>query len=143
MNFFTQNGNNAGIITFTINSSSLGEWRPAFRISRREQVTISRYHIVDTRLTHYFILEQEQQTQCLKCQTPYTVKHTLVECRAFALIRKRFFKVNSLSDLLFEDVNMDDVLSFLREIGLYQIIWGILLKDNSNLFLRWLPNLWM
>ena len=43
------------------------------------------------------------------CQTTCTVKHILMECRAFA-IRKQFFKVISLTDL-FENVKIDDVLS--------------------------------
>ena len=42
-----------------------------------------------------------------------------MECWEFALIRKRFFKVNRLSDL-FDNVKMEDVLSFLREMELYQ-----------------------
>ena len=42
------------------------------------------------------------------------VKHILTEYRAFAAIRKRFFKVNSLTNL-FENIKIDDVLSFLRE----------------------------
>ena len=37
--------------------------------------------------------------------------------RAFAVIRKRFFKVTSLPEL-FKNVKIDDVLSFLRETGL-------------------------
>ena len=48
----------------------------------------------------------------------------LIEFRAFAVIRKWFFKVNSLTDL-FENVKIDDVLSFLRETELYQKIWQI------------------
>ena len=87
---------------------TLGEWRPAFRKSRREQVVISRLCIGHTRLTH-----------ALTCQTTCTVKHILIECRAFAVIRKGFFKVNSLTDL-FENVKIDDALSFLREAGLYE-----------------------
>ena len=66
----------------------LGEWRPAFRISRREQVVISRLCIGHSRLIHTFILKQEPQPQCLTCQTTCTVKHILIECRAFAVIRK-------------------------------------------------------
>ena len=103
---------------------TLGEWRPRFRKSRREQVVISRLRIGHTRLTHSFILKQELQPQCLTCQTSCTVKHILTECRAFAVIRKRFFKVNSLTDL-FENVKIDVVLSFLRETGLYEKIWWI------------------
>ena len=90
----------------------LGEWRPAFRASRREQVVISRLRIGHTRLTHSFILKQEIQPQCLTCQTTCTVKHILIEFRAFAVIRKQFFKVTSLTEL-FENIKIDDVLSFL------------------------------
>ena len=93
---------------------TLGKGRPVSKKSRREQVVISRLRICHTRLTHSFILKQEPQPQCLTCQTTYTVKHILIECRAFAVIRKRFFKVNNLTDL-FENVKIDDILSFLRE----------------------------
>ena len=67
--------------------STLGEWRPAFRALRREQVVISRLRIGHTRLTYAFILKQEPHPQCLTCQTICTVKHILIECRAFAVIR--------------------------------------------------------
>ena len=40
-------------------------------------------------------------------------------CRAFTLTRKWFFKVNSLTNL-FENVQIDDILSFLRETELYK-----------------------
>ena len=103
---------------------TLGEWRPALRKSRREQVFISWLRICHTRLTHSFILKQEQQPQCSTCQTTYTIKHILIECRTFPVIRKRFFKVNNLTDL-FENVKIDDILSFLRETELYQKIWQL------------------
>ena len=41
--------------------------------------------------------------QCLTCQTTCTVKHILIECTAFAVIRKRFFKMTSLTEL-FENI---------------------------------------
>ena len=103
---------------------SLGEWRPVSRKSRREQVVISQLRIGHTRLTHSFILKQEPQPQYLTCQTTCTVKHILIECRTFAVIRKRFFKVNNLTDL-FETVKIDDILSFLRETELYKKIWQL------------------
>ena len=103
---------------------TLGEWRSPSRKSRRKQVVISRLRIGYTRLTHSFILKQEPQPQCLTCQTTCTVKHILIECRTFAVIRKRFFKVNNLTDL-FENVKIDDILSFLRETELYQKIWQL------------------
>ena len=78
---------------------TLGEWRPASRKSRTEQVVISRFWIGHTRLTHSFILKQEPQPQCLTC---HQLAHSY-KCRAFAVIRKRFFKLNNLTDL-FENV---------------------------------------
>ena len=56
---------------------------------------------------------------CLTCQKTCTVKHILIECRTFAVFRKRFFKLDNLTDL-FEKVKIDDILSFLRETELYQ-----------------------
>ena len=100
---------------------TLGDWSPIARKSRKEQVIISRLRIGHTRLTHSFLLKQEQQPQCSTCQTPCTVKHFLLECRIFAPIRKRFFNANNMKDL-FEKVDMDNILSFLREVGLYQKI---------------------
>ena len=86
---------------------TLREWRPAFRKWRREQLIISRLCIGHTRLTHAFILQQEPQPQFLTCQTTCTVKHILIECRAFTVIRKQFFKVISLNEL-FKKVKIDD-----------------------------------
>ena len=97
----------------------LGEWRPAFRKSRKEQVTITRLRIGHSRLMHSFILKQEQQPQT--CQTPCTIKHLLLECKVFNDTRKRNFHAYTMKDV-FENVHMDNVLSFLKETGLYQKI---------------------
>ena len=75
-------------------------------------------------VTHSFILKQEPQPQCLTCQTTCMVKHIFMECRAFTVIRKRFFKVNNLTDL-FENIKIDDILSFLRETEWYEKIWQL------------------
>ena len=52
------------------------------------------------------------------CGSDHFPRYILIECRAFAFIKKRFFKVNSLFDL-FENVKMDEVLS-LQRTRLYQ-----------------------
>ena len=61
---------------------TLGGQRTALRKSRREQVVISWLRIGHTRLTHFFILKEVPQPQCLTCQTTCTIKHILIECRA-------------------------------------------------------------
>ena len=48
-------------------------------------------------------------------------KHVLIECKLFNDTRKRYFHANTMKDL-FENVHMDNVLSFLKETGLYQKI---------------------
>ena len=96
---------------------TLGGWRPTLRKSRKEQVIVSRLRMDPTRLTHSNILIQEQQPQCGTRQTPLTVKPLFMECSFFAHIRNRCFKANNMKDL-FENVNMEDILSFLREIKL-------------------------
>ena len=90
---------------------TLGKWKPAFGKSRENKSLNPALHICHTRLTHSFILKQDQNPECLTCQMPCTIKHVPIECRAFALIRKWFFKVNRLSDL-FNNVKMNDVLSY-------------------------------
>ena len=50
-----------------------------------------------------------------------TIKHFLLECKVFNNTRKHYFHANTIKDL-FENVLMDDVLSFLKETGLYQKI---------------------
>ena len=89
--------------------------------SRKEQVILSQLRIGHTRLTHSYILKQEQQPQCGTYQTPLTVKHLFMECRFFAHIRNRYFKANNMKHL-FENVNMEDILSVLREMKLYHRI---------------------
>ena len=100
---------------------TLGGWRPTLRKSRKEQVIVSRLCIGHTKLTHSYILKQEQQPQCETCQTPLTVKHLFMECRFFARIRNRYFKAYNMKDL-FENIIIEDILSFLREIKLYHRI---------------------
>ena len=101
--------------------SILGEWRPAFGKLRREQVAITRLRIGHSRLTYSFLLRQEQQPQCSTPQMPYTIKHVHLECKAFNTTRKHYFQIRKMKDL-FENVHIDDVLSFLKKTGLYQKI---------------------
>ena len=77
----------------------LGEWCPAFRKSRKGQVTITQLRIAHSRLTHSFILKQEQKPLCSTCQTPCTIKHLLLKCKVFNDTRKRYFHANTMKDL--------------------------------------------
>ena len=66
----------------------------------------------------FFYTQAGQPPQYLTCQTPYTIKHVLEESGALAITREWHFKTDDMRDM-FENVHMDDVLSFLRDTGLY------------------------
>ena len=49
------------------------------------------------------------------------INHVLLECKVFNNTRKHYFHANTMNNL-FENVHMDDVLSFFKETGLYKKI---------------------
>ena len=77
---------------------SFGAWQPSYRIDRKE-VTLARLRIGHTFITHPFLLKGEDWPLCIPCQEPFSVKHFLLDCTDFNIIRSRFFRVNSLKEL--------------------------------------------
>ena len=100
---------------------SLGEWQPNYRIDRKEEVTLARLRIGHTFITHSFMLKGEDWPLCIPCQEPFSVKHFLLDCTDFRIIRSRFYRVSSLKEL-FDTVEPVRIFSFLKEIGLYDKI---------------------
>ena len=100
---------------------SLGERQPNYRIDRKEEVTLARLRIGHTFITHSFLLKGEDWPLCIPCQEPFSVKHFLLDCTDFRIIRSRFYRVNSLKEL-FDTVEPVRIFSFLKEIGLYDKI---------------------
>ena len=78
---------------------SLGEWQPNYRIDRKGEVTLARLRIGHTFITHSFLLKGEDWPLCIPCQEPFSVKHFLLDCTDFRIIRSRFYRVNSLKEL--------------------------------------------
>ena len=56
--------------------------------SRQIQTKITRCRIGHTRLTHAYLLTNEQPPFCIFCNEPFTVKHFLISCTEFNYIRK-------------------------------------------------------
>ena len=71
--------------------STLGDWRQ---------------NIQQTRKSHYISITQTRTTLM------YNMSNT--ECKAFTCIRKHLFNVNNMK-ALFENVSIDEILSFMRE----------------------------
>ena len=71
-----------------------------------------------TRITHSHLLKREDEPKCIGCDTPFTVKHFLLECTDFAAERISCFQANNLKEL-FKDVPVRKILSFLRQVNLF------------------------
>ena len=100
---------------------TLGEWTPAFRNSRREEVILSRLRIGHTYFSHSFILRKEDPPECIACQEAYSVKHVLIDCTDLGLIRSRFYLVPDMKTL-FDTVNVDRILLFIKEVNIFSKI---------------------
>ena len=55
------------------------------------------------------------------CDCALTVAHVLLECNHYNVVRQRYFNVSSLHEL-FHTVNAQDILLFIRDIGLYRLL---------------------
>ena len=95
----------------------LGENHASFRC-RRDQVVITRCRIGHSRVTHGHLMTQEEAPVCIPCDTPYSLKHVLLDCVDVAPIRDKYFKCASMHDL-FSGIPNDAIISFLKEVGLY------------------------
>ena len=99
----------------------VGNNSSAIRNVRREDVVITRLRIGHTRFTHSYILNREEQPFCIACNQHITVKHILTDCIDFLQDRNKYFQVRDLKQL-FQDVPVDNILSFLKDTNLFNKI---------------------
>ena len=78
------------------------------KLSRREEIVLARLRIGHTRVTHSCLLKREGGPYCIGCDTPFTVRHFLLNCADFGLERLSHFQVNNLKDL-FKDVSVENI----------------------------------
>ena len=91
------------------------------KLSRREEIVLARLRIGHTRVTHSCLLKREERPYCIGCDTPFTVRHFLLDCADFVRERHSLFQVNNLKDL-FKDVSVENILSFLKNVNLFNKI---------------------
>ena len=73
-----------------------------------------------TRITHSYILNNEQAPFCIPCNEPFTVKHFLITCAEFNHIRTKYFNIKTIKELF--DMSTQKILDFLKDIGLFNKI---------------------
>ena len=99
---------------------SIGIYRDADRMTKKDQVVISRLRIGHTRLTHAFEIKKEPQPVCTRCQDPLTVKHILIDCQQCP-VRDQYHKCRTLREL-FETCNPETILNYIKQLGIYYLI---------------------
>jgi len=90
-------------------------------LSRQDAVVLRRLRIDHTRLTHSYLLNRQDQPECSHCDCALTVAHVLLEYDHYNVVRQRYFNVSSLHEL-FDTVNVQNILGFIRDIGLYRLL---------------------
>ena len=96
----------------------IGQSQPVVRNVRQEEVVLARLRIGHTRITHSYLLKREEPPYCFGCDTLFTVRHFLLECGDFSHIRNKYFHVDTIKQL-FNDVPIDNIFLFLKEINLF------------------------
>ena len=84
----------------------------------RQEVVLARLRIGHARITHSYLFKREKSPYCFGCDAPFTVRHFLLECGDFPPIRNKYFHVDTIKQL-FNDVPIDSVFLFLKEINLF------------------------
>ena len=100
---------------------TIGEYQSVVRNIRREEVVLARLRLGHTRVTHSYLLQGEEHPQCVGCDAPFTVRHFLLECGDFAQVRNNCFHVDNMKEL-FQDIHIDSIMTFLRQINLFNKI---------------------
>ena len=100
---------------------TIGEHQSVVRNIRKEEVILARLRIGHTRVTHLYLLNGEEQPQCVGCGATFTVRHLLLECCDFAPVRNNCFHVNNMKQL-FQDIHIDSIMTCLRQINLFNKI---------------------
>ena len=98
-----------------------GEHQSVVRNIRKEEVILARLHLGNTRVTHSYLLQGEEQPECVDCDAPFTVGHFLLECGVFAQVRNNCFHVENMKQL-FQAIHIDSIMPFLRQINLFNKI---------------------
>jgi hypothetical protein len=95
---------------------------PSLSLSNRhDQIVHLRCRIGHTKITHSYLLTNDNAPVCEVCNENFTVKHFLLECHDFSQARTRFYHVNSLKEL-FNTIPSKNIIDYLKEINLYSMI---------------------
>ena len=100
---------------------TIGEHQSVVRNFRKDEVVLARLRLGHTRVMHLYLLQGEEQPQCVGCDAPFTVRHFLFECGDFAQVRNNCFHVENITQL-YQDIHIDSIMKCLRQMNLFNKI---------------------
>ena len=77
----------------------LSEWRPDYRMVRKEEVVLTRLRMGHSYATYSYLLKGEEQPMCIRCDAPFTIKHVLLYFVDFENACNRYYRVSTLKEL--------------------------------------------
>ena len=91
-------------------------------LTRAEEVVITRLRIGHTKAAKSHILSRGPPTACHHCGQKLTIDHMLLKCAVLQECRDEYYTADSLNTL-FETSPETCIVEFLREVGLFYLIW--------------------
>ena len=102
---------------------SIDIWSSSCHVNRAFETRLTRLRIGHTRLTHSHILMRDDPPVCDSCQSFLTVKHILVDCSEYSRIHRKYhLHGNLITEILDDDVDVDNLMNFLKEVNLFDQI---------------------
>ena len=100
------------------------EWKTSKQEERRTEVVMTRLRIGHTNATHSYLMTMPHKPHptCEQCGAHLSVKHFMKDCPRKAGIIARYFGSKSLKEILGEETPVNKVISYLKEIKLYDCI---------------------
>ena len=94
------------------------------RLTRAEEVVITRLRIGHNKTTKSHILSRGPPIACHHCGQTLSINHMLLECAVVQEYRDEYYTAVSLNTL-FEIIPETCIVEFLREAGFFYLIWVV------------------
>lgn len=97
----------------------------SIKLSRRDQIVITRLRLGHTRITHNHIIDKNIANQCSFCNSrDNNLEHILIKCNFFQNQRKSIFPKNNIVETLnnLSSENIELILKYLKVCNLYNLI---------------------
>ena len=123
---------------FYLVKPTLGQPKKFQRLTRAEEVVITRLRIGHTKATKSHILSRGPPTACHHCGQTLSIDHMLLECAVVQECCDEYYTADSLNTL-FETIPETCIMEFLRVARFFYLIWVV--KHSIDLITWITPNL--